>query len=46
MKFMFIKVVAYILTIVALIYFGRRISMSVTMLFGGLSQHCHVIIIH
>ena len=27
---------AYILTIVALIYFGRRISMSVTMVFGGL----------
>ena len=26
---------AYILTIVALIYFGRRISMSVTMVFGG-----------
>jgi len=31
-----LEVVAYILTIVALIYFGRRISMSVTMVFGGL----------
>jgi len=31
-----LEVLAYILTIVALIYFGRRISMSVTMIFGGL----------
>merc|ERR550525_1343072 len=31
-----LEVVAYILTIIALIYFGRRISMSVTMVFGGL----------
>jgi len=31
-----LEVVAYILTIVALIFFGRRISMSVTMVFGGL----------
>ena len=40
--------VAYILTIVALIYFGRRISMSVTMVFGGLlilSNYNHTIMV-
>ena len=39
---------AYILTIVALIYFGRRISMSVTMVFGGLlilSNYNHTIMV-
>ena len=39
---------AYALTIVALIYFGRRISTSVTMVFGGLlilSNYNHTVVV-